>query len=58
MFLAAAVLQWLLFEYPDINPFAANIFTPGIISQVLNWLIVVVLATIGWGFFTRWSFKF
>ena len=57
VFLTAAVLQWLTFEYPDINPFSASIFTPGAISQVLNWVIVVVLATIGWGFFTLWRFR-
>lgn len=57
-FLALAVWQWISFDYPDINPFKFGaIFAPGAISQVLNWLIVCVLGTIGWGFFTLGRFK-
>jgi hypothetical protein len=58
IFLAAALLQWLTFDYPDMNPFGGvTIFTPGAISQVFNWVFVVVLATIGWGFFTYGKFR-
>jgi len=56
--IAAAFIQWITFDYPDINPFwPGAIFVPGMLSQVLNWLIVCILATIGWGFFTLWQFK-
>lgn len=58
VFMAAAVLQWLTFNYPDINPFwPGAVFASGLLSQVLNWLLVCVLATIGWGFFTYGKFK-
>ena len=58
VFMAAAFLQWLTFDYPDVNPFGGvTIFTPGIISQVLNWVLVCVLAVIGWGFFTYGKFR-
>lgn len=58
LFMAAAFLQWLTFDYPDINPFGGvTIFTPGAISQVLNWALVCVLATVGWGFFTYGRFR-
>jgi len=53
LFMVAAFLQWATYDYPDFNPFAGvSIFTPGVLGQVLNWLIVVVLATIGWTLFS------
>jgi heme A synthase len=56
--LAAAFLQWVTFDYPDVNPFRPGaIFAPGMLSQVLNWLLVCVLGTIGWGFLTLWKFR-
>lgn len=56
--MAAAFLQWITFDYPDFNPFwPGAIFVPGVLSQVLNWLIVCVLAVIGWVFFTLGQFK-
>ena len=34
-----AILQWITFDYPDVNPFwPGAMFAPGIASQVLNWL--------------------
>ena len=57
-FMVAAFLQWITFDYPDVNPFwPGAIFAPGMLAQVLNWLIVCILATIGWGFFTHGKFK-
>lgn len=56
--MAAAFLQWLSFDYPDVNPFwPGAIFAPRMLSQVANWLLVCVLATVGWGFFTYGKFK-
>ena len=56
--MVAAFLQWLTFDYPDFDPFwPVAIFVPGVLSQVLNWLIVCILAVVGWGFFTLWTFK-
>jgi len=56
--MSAAFLQWLTFDYPDINPFwPGAIFVPGVLSQVLNWLIICILAAVGWGFFTLGTFK-
>lgn len=56
LFMAAAALQWLTFDYPNVNPFwPGAIFAPGVLSQVLNWVVVCVLATIGWGLFTLGS---
>jgi len=58
IFMLLAFTQWIAFDYPDVNPFwPGAIFAPGMISQFFNWLIVCVLATIGWGFFTLWKFK-
>ena len=57
-FMVAAFLQWLTFDYPDVNPFRPGaIFAPGMLSQVLNWLLVCVLAIVGWGLFTFGKFK-
>ena len=58
IFIATAFLQWITFDYPDINPFwFGAIFAPGMISQIFNWLFVCILATVGWGFFTLGKFK-
>lgn len=58
VFMLLAFIQWITFDYPDVNPFwPGAIFAPGMISQFFNWIIVCVLATIGWGFFTQWKFK-
>lgn len=57
-FMLLAFWQWISFDYPDINPLRlGGILVPGVMSQVLNWLIVAVLATIGWGLFTLGRFK-
>ena len=42
-----AFLQWITFDYPDVNPWTANILTPGIPAQLLNWLLVCMLGAIG-----------
>lgn len=58
LFMVAALLQWLTFDYPNVNPFFPGaIFAAGMLSQVLNWVLVCILATIGWGFFTLGKFK-
>lgn len=50
IFIAAAVVQWATFEYPDANPiWPGAIFTPGIGSQVLNWLVVSTIGGVGVG---------
>ncbi len=57
LFMAAAFLQWLTFDYPDINPFwPGATLAPGMLSQVFNWAVVCVLAAIGWGLFTLGKF--
>lgn len=46
--IAAAFLQWVTYEYPDINPLApAAIFAPGMLSQPFNWILVCLLGTTG-----------
>ena len=56
--MAAAFLQWLTFDYPNVNPFGlGTIFAPGMLSQVLNWLLVCILATVGWEIFTFGKFR-
>ena len=53
LLMAVAFLQWITFSYPDVNPFwPGAIFVPGMLSQVLNWVVVAVLGTAGWGLFT------
>ncbi len=53
LLMVAAVLQWLTFHYPDLNPlWPGAIFAPGALAQVLNWILVVVLGTLGWAAFT------
>lgn len=48
-----AFLQWATFDYPDMNPFWPGlIFSPGAISQVLNWLVVAVLGATGYGLYS------
>ena len=57
-FMLLAFLQWITFDYPDVNPFRPGaIFAPGMISQIFNWFFVCILGTIGWGFFTVGKFK-
>ena len=57
-FMFLAFYQWATFDYPDVNPFGIGaIFAPGMISQIFNWVFVVVLGSIGWGFFTLGKFK-
>ncbi len=37
VFLVVALLQWVTYEYPDINPFRPGaIFAPGMLSQLFN----------------------
>lgn len=51
LFIVAAVFQWVSFDYPDTTPFwPGAVFTPGTIGQVINWLVVCILAVIGTGF--------
>lgn len=48
LFVIAAFLQWITFDYPDVNPFAPGaIFAPGMLSQLFNWILVCFLGTIG-----------
>lgn len=48
-----AFLQWLTFDYPDVNPFwPGAIFASGVISQVFNWVIVCVIGACGFGLFS------
>ena len=57
-FILLAFSQWITFDYPDVNPFGIGaIFAPGMILQIFNWFFVVILGTIGWGFFTLGKFK-
>ena len=43
-----AFLQWITFDYPDVNPFwPGAIFAPGMLSQILNWLLVSVIGAVG-----------
>ena len=52
LFIVLAILQWVSFDYPDVNPFIPGaIFAPGMLSQLVNFAIVVGLASIGIGFF-------
>ncbi|MDE3756780.1 hypothetical protein I7G60_01445 [Sinorhizobium meliloti] len=58
LFIVAAVFQWVSFDYPDVNPFwPGAVFTAGTIGQVINWLIVCILAVIGIGFWKSWKFQ-
>lgn len=53
MLIALAFFQWATFDYPDVNPFwPGAIFTTGIIAQLINWLIVCVLAGAGFILFS------
>jgi len=46
--IVVAVLQWITFDYPDVNSwFSLSIFTPGMPSQILNYIIVVLIAAAG-----------
>ncbi len=56
MFLA--FLQWITFDYPDVNPFwPGAIFSPGVVSQFLNWILVCTLGASGWLLFSYGSGK-
>ncbi|WP_027170506.1 hypothetical protein [Mesorhizobium sp. WSM3224] len=47
-FLVVALLQWVTYEYPDLNPFMPGaIFAPGMLSQLFNWIFVCLLGTTG-----------
>jgi hypothetical protein len=51
VFIAAAVLKWATYEYPDALP---SVFTLGpMIGQVGNWLIVCILGAVG---LALWNF--
>ena len=55
--IVAAIIQWITYDYPDVNPFSIGAgFAPGIFGQVVNWLLIAVLAGLGWGFFTGFRF--
>ena len=48
-----AFLQWVTFEYPNVNPlWPGAILAPGMLAQVVNWLIVCVIGAAGWGLFS------
>ncbi len=50
--MALAFLQWLTFDYPDVNPFwPGAIFVPGMVSQFINYILVTVIGSIGFGLF-------
>lgn len=61
LFLVAAFLQWIAYDYPDVNPYAFGaIFAPGMLSQLFNWILVCLLGTIGAvliGFARSWAQK-
>ena len=58
LFLAAAVPQWISYEYPDTAPFWPGVaFAPGMIGQVVHWIIVCILATTGVGFWKSWQIR-
>lgn len=53
IFLAAAFLQWLTFDYPDMDAFKLGAgLTPGLWRQAVNWALVCLLAGIGYALFT------
>jgi len=57
-FMILALLQWITFDYPDVNPFwPGSIFASGMITQFFNWILVCILGAIGWGFFTLGKFN-
>lgn len=48
-----AFLQWITFDYTDVHPFSLfPIFTSGMLSQMLNVLLVCVIGAIGYWFFS------
>lgn len=50
LLICLAFLQWITFDYPDVNPFwPGAIFVPGMLSQVLNWIVVCVIGATGLG---------
>lgn len=53
-----AFLQWVTFDYPDLNPFwPGAIFNPGMLFQFFNWLIVCILGASGWALFSVGKLK-
>lgn len=60
LLMISAFLQWITFEYPDASPFKFGfVFAEGLISQVINWVLVAIIGAIGWYLFsigkTKWS---
>lgn len=52
LLMTLAFLQWITFEYPDVNPlWPGAILAPGMLSQILNWLVVCVTGASGWFLF-------
>jgi multisubunit Na+/H+ antiporter MnhB subunit len=47
LFIVAAILQWLTFDYPNVSPWGVSIFSPGMFGQFVNWIIVCVLGAVG-----------
>lgn len=40
LFLLAAFLQWITFDYPDVSPYMPfAIFAPGMMFQMINYLL-------------------
>lgn len=53
LLIIAAILRWATFSYPDVVPFwPGAIFAPGMLAQVLNWIIVCILGTVGYLIFS------
>ena len=48
IFFAIAFLQWITFTYPEVNPlYPGGLFTPGMLDNNINIVVVVALAGIG-----------
>ena len=48
IFMVAAFLQWITFDYPNVSPWwPGAAFAPGMGAQVVNWGIVGVLGGVG-----------
>ncbi len=52
LLMIAAFLKWLTYDYPNVSPWVLPILVPGVLGQVINWVVVVVLATAG---LTLWN---
>ena len=56
--LLLAFIQWITYDYPDMNPFWPGLFfDPATVSQVINWGVVAVLGATGWGIFRAGNAK-